>query len=77
MLDALRQAGIHNYDIFLGPGGRMFATLEVDDMGRLKDVLNSSEVNARWSRMMEPLIHIQGDPAIGLPALLPRMFHMD
>ena len=77
MLDTLRAAGIHNYDIFLGPDGRLFATLEVEDMGRLKDVLNSSEVNARWSRMMEPLIDIQPDPAIGFPALLPLMFHMD
>lgn len=77
MLQTLRDAGIHNYDIFLGPDRRMFATLEVDDMARLREVLNSSEVNARWSRTMEPLIDIQPDPAIGFPALLPLMFHMD
>ena len=77
MLDTLRSAGIRNYDIFLGPDRRLFATLEVEDLPRLREVLNSSEVNARWGRTMEPLIEIHVDPAIGFPALLPLMFHMD
>ena len=77
MLATLREAGIRNYDIFLGPERRMFATLEVEDMARLRDVLNSSEVNARWSKTMAPLIDIRLDPGIGFPALLPLMFHMD
>lgn len=77
MLDTLHAAGIQNYDIFLGADRRLFATLEVEDKARLREVLNSSEVNARWSRTMEPLIDIEVDPAIGFPALLPLMFHMD
>jgi L-rhamnose mutarotase len=76
MLETLRAAGIRNYDIFLADR-RLFATLEVEDISRMAEVLGSSEVNRRWSRTMEPLIDIHPNPAIGFPPLLPLMFHMD
>ena len=76
MIETLRAAGIRNYDIYLAER-RLFATLEVEDISRMARVLGSSDVNRRWSEMMEPLIDIDPDPAIGFPRLLPLMFHMD
>jgi L-rhamnose mutarotase len=76
MLAALRGAGIHNYSIFLD-GAKLFAYLEVDDLGRMQAALAGDATNARWQEYMRPMIEIDVDPTTGFARLLPEMFHMD
>ncbi len=76
MLDALRDAGIRNYSIFLH-GRQLFAYLEVEDFGRMARTLASDPANARWQEYMRPMIDIAIDPRTGFARLLPEMFHMD
>ncbi len=76
MLDALRQAGIHNYSIFLD-GDRLFAYLEADDFARMARTLADDPVNARWQEYMRPLIEVEIDPQTGFARRLPEMFHLE
>jgi L-rhamnose mutarotase len=75
MLAALRSAGMHNYSIFRD-GLTLFAYLEVDDLARMKSVLASDPVNARWQEHMQDMIVHDTDPETGAMRLLPEMFHM-
>lgn len=76
MVAALRGAGIRNYDIFRH-GSTLFATLEVDDFARMREILAEDATNARWQQYMKDLIGFDLDPDTGFPRLLPLMFHMD
>lgn len=76
MVQALRGAGIHNYDIFLH-GSTLFATLEVDDVAAMRRILAHDPTNARWQEYMRDMIGFDLDPETGFPKLLPKMFHMD
>jgi L-rhamnose mutarotase len=76
MLAALRGAGMHNYSIFRD-GSRLFAYLEVDDLGRMRQILAGDPVNARWQAYMRDMIDHDVDPETGSMRLLPEMFHMD
>jgi L-rhamnose mutarotase len=76
MLAALRGAGIQNYSIFRDDQ-RLFAYLEVENLGRMPRMLAEDPVNARWQAYMRDMIEIDLDPATGFAQLLPEMFHMD
>ena len=55
MLDALRQAGWHNYSLFIDEAGTLFGYFETP--GSLQDALDAMErfeVNARWQETMAP-----------------------
>ncbi len=76
MLDALRQAGIHNYSIYR-QGTTLFAYLECEDFQRMAATLRDDPVNQRWQQYMGPMMTIEVDPTTGWVPLLPEMFHMD
>jgi L-rhamnose mutarotase len=76
MLAALRQAGIHNYSIFLH-GDQLFAYLEVEDFERMTKTLASDPSNARWQETMQSLIEVTVDPQSNFSTVLAEMFHMD
>jgi L-rhamnose mutarotase len=75
MLEALRAAGIRNYNIFRY-GLTLFGYFETDDLARTQAALAESDVNARWGEWMAPIMKIDIDPATSFPFLLPKQFHM-
>ena len=76
MLEALRKAGIHNYNIYR-QGTTLFAYLECEDFERMTKTLATDPTNQRWAEHMGPMMTIQADPATKWPHVLPEMFHMD
>ena len=76
MLDALRNAGLRNYSIFRD-GFTLFAYVEIEDLERMRRVLEADPVNARWQEYMRDMIDHDVDPETGGLRLLPEMFHMD
>jgi L-rhamnose mutarotase len=75
MLQALRAAGIRNYNIFRH-GLTLFGYFETDDLDRTKVALAADPVNAKWGEWMTPIMRIEVDPATSFPFLLPCQFHM-
>ncbi len=76
MLEALREAGAHDYSIFLR-GEDLFGYLEVDDLERFQQAIAASEVNARLQREMAGLIDPLTDPATWFHRRLDEVFHLD
>ena len=76
MLEALRDAGIRNYNIYRH-GLALFGYFETDDLDATRRALANSAVNARWAESMAPLMKIDIDPRTNFPYLLPLQFHMD
>jgi L-rhamnose mutarotase len=54
MLAALREAGWHNYSLFLTGDGLLVGYLETPDYQAALDRMARTEVNARWQRDMAP-----------------------
>lgn len=53
MLDALREAGWHNYSLFLRPDdGMIVGYLETDDFAAATSAMEATDVNARWQAQM-------------------------
>ena len=75
MLEALRDAGIRNYNIFRH-GLPLFGYFETDDLAATKAYLRTSEVDKRWSEWMAPIMKIEIDPPTNYPYLLPKQFYM-
>ena len=75
MLDALRAAGVRNYNIFRH-GLTLFGYFETDDLKRTQEILAEDPVNARWGEWMGPIMKVEVDSATSFPFLLPRQFHM-
>jgi L-rhamnose mutarotase len=76
MLEALRKAGVRNYNIFRH-GLTLFGYFETDDLQRTIDALRDDPVNARWGASMAPIMKIEIDTQRGFPFLLPLQWHMD
>ena len=77
MTEALRKAGIRNYNIFRH-GLTLFGQFETDDLDRTIEILKDDPVNNRWSQWMTPIMKVDVDPQRGdFPFLLPQQFHMD
>ena len=75
MLEALRTAGIRNYNIFRH-GLTLFGFFETDDLAATKAYLRTSEVDKRWGEWMAPIMKIEIDPTTNYPYLLPKQFYM-
>ncbi|MEW6045327.1 MAG: L-rhamnose mutarotase [Bacillota bacterium] len=78
MLQALREAGWHNYSLFLHEDGLLFGYLETDDFERARAEMAKREVNWRWQQEMAPFFEaLDGKrPDEGL-VLLEEVFHLD
>jgi L-rhamnose mutarotase len=74
MLDALREAGIHNYTIFRD-GYRVFGYFEADDLAEAARRLAAQPVSARWQDEMADLLE-QRVPDEGPPPL-EEIFRLD
>ncbi|MDP2739977.1 MAG: L-rhamnose mutarotase [Pseudorhodobacter sp.] len=75
MLDALKQAGIRNYNIFRH-GLTLFGYFETDNLEATKASLRANEVDRRWGEWMAPIMKIDVDPTTNFPYLLPKQFFM-
>ena len=75
MLEALREAGIRNYNIFRH-GLTLFGYFETDDLEATKAALRVSPADKRWSEWMAPIMKIEVDPTTQFPYLLPKQFYM-
>lgn len=50
---ALKDAGMRNYSLWLGPDGMEFGYLEVDDWKATCAKLEKSDVHTRWQQLMQ------------------------
>ncbi|MES2433704.1 MAG: L-rhamnose mutarotase [Pseudomonadota bacterium] len=75
MLEALRAAGIRNYNIFRH-GLTLFGYFETEDLEATKAYLRTSLVDKRWGAWMAPIMKIEIDPTTNYPYLLPKQFYM-
>jgi len=62
VLMALRDAGWHNYSLFLRPDGLLVGYVEADDLDEAQARVAVTEVNARWQAEMSALFASEGAP---------------
>jgi L-rhamnose mutarotase len=55
MRQALRDAGWHNYSLFLRGDGLLVGYLECEDFAAARAAMDATEVNARWQAEMGDL----------------------
>jgi L-rhamnose mutarotase len=79
MLDALSQAGWHNYSLFVRPDdGLVVGYLETDDFAAAQSVMAATEVNARWQATMADYFqHPAGVRPDEAMKPLTEYFHLD
>ncbi|OJV03016.1 MAG: hypothetical protein BGO06_27065 [Shinella sp. 65-6] len=75
MIEALRAAGIRNYNIFRH-GLTLFGYFETDNLEATKAKLAKDPVDRRWGEWMAPIMKIEIDPTTNYPYLLPKQFFM-
>lgn len=78
MLEALRDAGWHDYSLFLRDDGLLIGVLETDDFKAALTAMEATDVNARWQEQMAPFFAGLGDrrPDEGMQPL-PEIFNLD
>ena len=55
MLAALKQAGWHNYSLFMRPDGVIFGYFETEEsLAVAQAKMSATEVNLRWQQFMAP-----------------------
>ncbi|AUJ30628.1 MAG: L-rhamnose mutarotase [Liquorilactobacillus hordei] len=76
MREALKDAGAHNYSIFLDKEtGNLFAYLEVDDVEKYNAIAESEECK-KWWAYMEPIMDTNEDKS-PVTLDLHEVFHLD
>ena len=78
MLQALHQAGWHNYSLFLRDDGLLIGYLETPDFDHALAAMAATDVNRRWQAEMQGFF----ESDINLPAdqqmqPLAEVFHLD
>jgi L-rhamnose mutarotase len=78
MLEALRDAGWHNYSLFLRDDGLLIGYLETEDFERALSAMAEADVNRRWQQEMKPFfVSPDGLAADEQMRPLPEVFHQD
>lgn len=79
MLDALRQAGWHNYSLFMREDGLLFGYFETPvSLAEAQAAMAQTEINARWQAMMSPYFEIPpGAHPDQMLVELEEVFHLD
>lgn len=76
MREALKDAGAHNYSIFLDKEtGNLFAYLEVDDVEKYNAIAQSDDCK-KWWAYMEPIMDTNEDKS-PVTLDLHEVFHLD
>ncbi len=77
MLQALREAGWHNYSLFLRPDGLIFGYFETEEsLSAAQAKMAASEVNTRWQQFMAPFTDANARPDETFLEL-EEYFHLD
>lgn len=77
MLDALREAGWHNYSLFMRPDGLVFGYFETEEsLAVAQAKMAATEVNARWQEFMAPFVDDNARPDETFVEL-EEYFHLD
>jgi L-rhamnose mutarotase len=74
MQAALREAGWHNYSLFLREDGLLIGYVESPDLEAAQRAMAATEVNARWQAEMTEFF-TAGQPDESF-LLLPEIFHL-
>jgi L-rhamnose mutarotase len=78
MLRALRNAGWHNYSLFLRDDGLLIGYVETPDFSRALQLMAETEVNARWQSWMADFFEgIPGRHADQMMEQVQEVFHLD
>ena len=75
MLEALRDAGWHDYSLFLSDTGLLIGYFQADDKDLAQARMAATEVNARWQAEMAALFSDGGNPDEGF-SYVPEVFHL-
>lgn len=62
MLEALRQAGWHNYSLYLRDDGLLIGYVETPDFDRALAAMAKTDVNRRWQQEMAEFF--EGEPGL-------------
>lgn len=77
MLQALREAGWHNYSLFMRADGLIFGYFETEQsLSAAKANMAATEVNARWQKFMAPFTDSNTRPDESFLEL-DEYFHLD
>lgn len=78
MLHALKEAGWHNYSLFLRPDGLLIGYFETESLTAAQAAMEATEVNARWQQEMgEYFVDLAGvRPDTGFVELT-EVFHLE
>jgi L-rhamnose mutarotase len=79
MQAALREAGWHNYSLYLNDDGLLFGYFETPhSLEAAQAAMDKTEVNARWQAMMGPYFEIPPGAAPDQSFIqLEEVFHLD
>jgi L-rhamnose mutarotase len=77
MLDALREAGWHNYSLFMRSDGLIFGYFETEESLAIAQAkMAAAEVNTRWQQFMAPFTDANARPDESFVEL-EEYFHLD
>ncbi|WP_026370580.1 L-rhamnose mutarotase [Kallotenue papyrolyticum] len=77
MLQALREAGWHNYSLFVREDGLLFGYFETpDSLQAAQARMAAKEVNTRWQEFMAPFFEANARPDETFQELT-EVFHLD
>ena len=76
LLQALRDAGWHNYSLFLREDGLLIGYAEADDLALAQQNVARTEVNGRWQAAMAELFQTDGAPDEAWE-LIPEVFNLE
>jgi L-rhamnose mutarotase len=76
LLEALRNAGWHNYSLFLRSDGTLIGYVEADDLEEAQARIARTAVNARWQAEMSELFASVGQPDEAWE-IIPEVFHLE
>jgi len=79
MLQALREAGWHNYSLFLRDDGLLFGYFETpESLQAAQALMASTDVNTRWQEFMAPFFESPDNArADNMFVELEEIFHLD
>src|SRR5690349_14477788 len=76
MLHALRDAGWHDYSIFLREDGLVVGYFHTDDLAAAQAAMAATDVNRRWQADMAPFFEGGADGLTGIH-VLDEVFNLD
>ena len=79
MLQALREAGWHNYSLFMRGDGLLFGYFETpESLEAAQAAMEDTNVNMRWQEMMAPYFELPPDARPDQMLVeLDEVFHLD